>query len=100
MTNTSSRSQKLVRPLATAVLVLASAGTALASDWEVDPAHTTAQFKVRHMMVSSVRGQFGKVTGTVNLDDKDVSHSKVKVAIDASTIDTREPKRDEHLKSP
>jgi polyisoprenoid-binding protein YceI len=100
MTTTSTRTHKLVRPLVASVLFLASAGTALASDWEIDPAHTNAQFSVRHMMVSKVRGQFGKVTGTVNLDDKDVAHSKVQVAIDASTIDTREPKRDEHLKSP
>jgi polyisoprenoid-binding protein YceI len=97
---TSKPTQTLVRPLLTAALVLASAGTALASDWEIDPTHSNAQFSVRHMMVSTVRGQFGKVTGTVNLDDKDLTHSKVQVTIDASSVDTREPKRDTHLKSP
>ncbi|MFO0726022.1 MAG: YceI family protein [Myxococcota bacterium] len=74
-------------------------GAAQASTWEVDSSHTAAQFSVRHLMVSNVRGEFSKVTGTVELDDKDVSKSKVKVEIDVSTVNTREPKRDEHLKS-
>jgi polyisoprenoid-binding protein YceI len=100
MTKTSKPTHRIVSPLLTTALVLAAAGTALASDWELDPSHTTAQFSVRHMMVSTVRGQFGKVTGTVNLDDKDLTHSKLQVTIDASTIDTHEPKRDAHLKSP
>jgi len=52
------------------------------------------------MMVSNVRGEFGKVTGALNIDDKDVTKSTVEASIDATTINTREPKRDTHLKSP
>jgi polyisoprenoid-binding protein YceI len=70
-----------------------------AATWDVDPAHSAAQFKVRHLMVSSVRGEFRKVTGTVDLNEKDITRSTVDVTIDSSTINTGEPKRDEHLKS-
>ena len=84
-------------------LTIAAAGfpcLARASTWEIDPAHTSAQFAVRHLMVSTVRGTLGKVTGTVNLDEADLSKAAVEASIDASGIDTREPKRDGHLKSP
>ncbi|MES1204562.1 MAG: YceI family protein [Pseudomonadota bacterium] len=67
--------------------------------WEVDSGHSTAQFKVRHLMVSNVRGALGPVTGTVQIDEKDIARSRVTVSIDARGIDTREPKRDEHLRS-
>lgn len=72
---------------------------ALASTWEIDGAHSTAQFTVRHMMVTNVRGVFGKMAGTINLDDKDPTKSTVEATIDASTIDTGNEKRDGHLKS-
>src|SRR5262245_19604883 len=81
------------------VAVAATAPAARAGEWEIDPANSAASFSVRHMMVSDVRGQFGKGTGTVTLDDKDPTRSAVSVEIDASTIDTREPKRDAHLRS-
>lgn len=71
-----------------------------ASTWAIDPAHSSAQFAVRHLMVSTVRGQLGKVTGTVNIDDSDLTHSTAEATIDANGIDTREAKRDEHLRSP
>jgi polyisoprenoid-binding protein YceI len=83
-----------------AALALATGGSALASEWKIDPSHSAAQFSVKHMMVSTVRGQFQKMTGTVNLDDQDATKSAVDITIDASSIDTREPKRDGHLKSP
>ena len=73
---------------------------AVASTWQIDPAHTSAQFAVRHLMVSTVRGQMGKVAGTVTLDENDLTHSSVEATIDANGIDTREPKRDDHLRSP
>lgn len=73
---------------------------ALASTWEIDPGHSTANFTVRHMMVTNVRGEFSKVTGTVNFDEKDPSKSTVNATIDASTIDSRNEQRDGHLKSP
>ncbi len=68
--------------------------------WTIDTPHSAAQFSVRHMMISNVKGAFTKVTGTVDLDEQDISRSKVEATIDATTIDTREPKRDAHLKSP
>jgi polyisoprenoid-binding protein YceI len=70
------------------------------ADWSIDPAHAAAQFAVRHMMVSTVRGQFSGVKGTVHLDAADPTRDSVDATIDATTIDTREPKRDAHLKSP
>jgi len=69
------------------------------SIWDIDPAHASASFRVRHLMVSHVRGQLGPVSGTVWLDARDPSRSRVRVSIDTRGIDTREPKRDEHLRS-
>ncbi len=73
---------------------------ARAGVWEIDSAHSSTEFSVKHMMVSTAKGRFDKVTGTVNLDDKNPTKSTVELSIDASTIDTHEPKRDGHLKSP
>ena len=81
-------------------LALVPPSPARAGGWGIDPAHSAAQFSVRHMMVSTVRGQFSKVTGTLNLDEQDVTKSAVEVSIDATTIDTGQPDRDDHLKSP
>jgi polyisoprenoid-binding protein YceI len=80
--------------------VLAAPSFAFAATYEIDSAHSGAHFTVKHLMVSNVRGEFGKVTGTVNIDEKDITKSTVEATIDASTINTREPKRDEHLKAP
>jgi polyisoprenoid-binding protein YceI len=67
--------------------------------WDIDTSHSSAQFKVRHLMVSNVRGELGPVRGTVWIDEQDLGQSRVEVRIDARGIDTREPKRDEHLRS-
>ncbi|HXX32157.1 MAG TPA: YceI family protein [Myxococcaceae bacterium] len=67
--------------------------------WEIDPVHSTAQFSVKHMMVSTVRGHFRKVSGTVQLDERDLTRSRVEVEIEASSVDTGEAKRDAHLRS-
>jgi polyisoprenoid-binding protein YceI len=83
-----------------AMSLLAIPATASASTWEIDPAHSTIEFSVKHMMVSTVKGQFEKVKGTVELDDKDVTKSTVEVTIDLASVNTHEPKRDGHLKSP
>ena len=80
-------------------LLLPTASNA-ASTYDIDSSHASAAFSVKHMMVTNVRGEFGKVTGTVVIDDKNPSKSTVNVEIDASTIDTRNEKRDGHLKSP
>lgn len=72
---------------------------AATSAWQIDPAHTAAQFSVKHLAISTVRGGFSNVKGTINLDDADVSKSTVDVTIDVSTVDTRQPDRDKDLKS-
>jgi polyisoprenoid-binding protein YceI len=86
--------------LSTSLSAALVGGVASASEWTIDGSHTTAGFSVRHMMLSTVRGAFEKVSGTLQLDDKDISKSKLEVVIDAASINTREPKRDAHLKSP
>jgi polyisoprenoid-binding protein YceI len=68
--------------------------------WNIDPAHTTAQFTVRHLGISNVTGNFTKVTGSVVLNDKDITQSQVSASIDVSSIDTRVEARDKDLKSP
>jgi len=69
------------------------------STWNIDPVHSTAQFKVKHMMISNVKGEFTKITGKLELDESDITKSRVEAFIDATTINTREPDRDTHLKS-
>jgi polyisoprenoid-binding protein YceI len=69
------------------------------STYQIDSAHTHAQFKVRHLMISNVKGDFDKVTGTIELDDANPSATKINVTIDVSSVSTREPQRDAHLKS-
>lgn len=83
-----------------AALALVLPASAFAADYEIDPAHSSASFSVKHMMVSTVRGQFNKLSGTFLYDERNPSKSKLEATIDASSIDTNEPKRDEHLKSP
>lgn len=67
--------------------------------WNLDPAHAVAEFKVKHMMISNVKGQFAKVTGTLTLDESDLTKSRVEATIEAATIETRDAQRDAHLKS-
>jgi polyisoprenoid-binding protein YceI len=83
-----------------ALLSAVSAQSALATTWKIDPSHSQANFKIKHMMVSWVYGSITGMSGTVDIDDKDISKSKVYATIDPATIDTRDAKRDEHLKSP
>ncbi|HYO65636.1 MAG TPA: YceI family protein [Archangium sp.] len=84
---------------AIAALVLASPSLAFAAEFVIDSAHSAANFSVKHMMVSNVRGSFSKVSGTANIDEKDITRSTVEAVIDATTINTNEPKRDEHLRN-
>ena len=67
--------------------------------WQIDPAHSGVHFTVRHMMFANVRGEFGKVSGTVRLDPADLARSTVEASIEAASISTREPQRDQHLRS-
>ena len=90
--------KKMVTLLAV-VCTLALPALALAESWQIDREHSSVGFKVRHMMVSNVKGDFGSFSGVVDIDDKDVTRSKVAVSIDTASIRTGVPKRDEHLKS-
>jgi len=86
--------------LAAAVLCLAAPGLLHAAPWEFDPAHTGVHFKVRHLMISSVRGEFEKVSGKIVYDEADVTKSSADITIDTGSINTRVAIRDEHLRSP
>jgi len=79
--------------------VMSTAVSTQTSTWNIDPVHSTAQFKVKHMMISNVKGEFTKITGKLELDQSDITKSHVEAFIDATTINTREPDRDTHLKS-
>ncbi|MFY9744832.1 MAG: YceI family protein [Acidobacteriaceae bacterium] len=68
--------------------------------WNIDPVHSVAEFRVKHMMIANVRGRFTGVTGKLTYHSADIAESHVEATIDASTIDTRDPQRDTHLKSP
>lgn len=72
--------------------------TAVAT-WNIDPVHSVAEFKVKHMMISNVKGQFTGVSGTLTFDEADVTKSTIQATIDAASINTREAQRDAHLKS-
>jgi polyisoprenoid-binding protein YceI len=67
--------------------------------WNIDPVHSVAEFKVKHMMISNVKGYFTGVTGKLSLDAADLRNSRIEATIDATTINTRDPQRDAHLKS-
>ncbi len=84
----------------TAAFLIMAPVFAIASTWNIDPEHTNVGFKVRHLMVSNVKGGFGKVSGVVNVDEKDITKSSTTVTIDTTSIDTGVAKRDAHLKSP
>ena len=67
--------------------------------WKIDTAHSHVQFAVRHMMISTVRGEFEKLHGTIDFDEENPENSKVNIKIDAASINTREDDRDNHLRS-
>jgi polyisoprenoid-binding protein YceI len=82
-----------------ASLALTIASPSFADTWKFDPAHSDASFSVRHLMISNVKGEFSKVSGIVDYDPKQPENAKVEATIDVTTVDTREPKRDDHLRS-
>ena len=67
--------------------------------YTIEPAHSSAHFKVRHLMIANVRGEFSKVSGTVKFDPSNLAASSITAEIDVNSINTREPDRDKHLKS-
>ena len=89
---------KFVCKLAATLAVFAA--SSFAAQWNIDPAHSSASFAVKHMMVSTVHGSFSGLKGTVDYDAGDLAGAKVTLTIDATTVDTRNDNRDKDLKSP
>lgn len=87
---------RILVALAAALPVLARAQ---ASAWNIDASHTRVGFSVKHLVISDVKGEFLKTSGKADLDDNDLSKSRVEATIVAASVDTREPKRDNHLRS-
>ncbi|HLJ29934.1 MAG TPA: YceI family protein [Candidatus Angelobacter sp.] len=83
-----------------AVFVLSIAAAAQSDTWQIDPFHSAAQFAVRHNGISTVRGAFAKLNGTVQYDPSDVTKTAIDVTIDATSVDTRVEPRDKDLRSP
>jgi polyisoprenoid-binding protein YceI len=81
-------------------LFLAVSAAAQTSIWTIDPKHSTAQFTVRHLAISNVRGNFTNVSGIIDLNEKDITQSQVSAVIDVSSVDTRVSDRDKDLRSP
>lgn len=69
------------------------------SVWNIDPVHSVAEFKVKHMMIANVKGQFSKINGVLTLDEANLTNSRVDASIEAASIETRDADRDAHLKS-
>jgi polyisoprenoid-binding protein YceI len=90
---------KAALAILTVMFALTLPGAALAATWTIDPEHSSIGFKVRHLMVSNVRGNFDKFSGTIEADDKDITKSRVQVSIDTASINTNVKKRDDHLRS-
>ena len=96
----------MIKP--TLLLALATAGLALSSanlqaqttTWTIDPAHSTVDFQVRHLAVSTVRGSITGIKGAVLLDEKDFDKSSVTATMDATTVNTSNDRRNTHLKGP
>ena len=82
------------------ILTFAIPVIAHADTWQIDPAHTSVEFTVRHMMISNVKGVFEKTSGTITTNGNDPATAKIDATIDANSINTRVDKRDAHLKSP
>jgi len=87
------------KALAAAIPVLGLLPALAADTWQIDPAHSSAGFSVTHLMISTVRGEFGAMTGTIVYDGKDVSSIKVDATIDAASVTTRNDSRDTDLRS-
>ena len=74
-------------------------GTSTRTTWKIDPVHSQVEFAVKHLMITTVRGRFTDVSGTVVTDEADASRAEAEVTINVNSIDTREVQRDGHLKS-
>jgi len=90
---------KITLKIVLALLLAGLPALAQAASWKIDPAHASVEFRVRHLMVAWVKGAFPDVAGTVEINEADLSKSKVEVTIGTASIDTNNAKRDEHLRS-
>jgi len=90
---------RMTRIAALAVAIAPALAFGQTAAWNVDPSHSRAGFSVKHLVISDVKGEFSKLSGKVQLDDADLSRSSVEVTIEAASVDTRDEKRDAHLKS-
>src|ERR1700681_384060 len=68
--------------------------------WNLDPVHTVAEFKVKHMMITNVKGHFSRISGVLIRDESNPANDRVEATIEAASIETRDEQRDGHLKSP
>ena len=82
------------------VAFAAAAASAQVSKWQIDPAHSEADFTIKHMGISNIHGRFGNINGALDLDDKDITKSDVNATVDITSVDTGVAQRDTHLKSP
>lgn len=83
-----------------ALFVLAIPVLTYTATWQMDPDHSSFQFKIRHLTVSNVKGDFSKLKGVVMIDDQDIARLKIEVVIDAASVNTGHAQRDEHLRGP
>ena len=90
----------IAAPSIAALIALSPSVSVAANVWQIDGAHSSPQFSVTHLMISTVRGEFGSISGTLEYDGSSVASIKADVTIDATTITTHNDKRDTHLKSP
>ena len=90
---------KRIVAIITAVFTLSLPALSLAAVWNIDAEHSNIGFKVRHLMVSNVKGSFEKVSGAIDINEKDITKSAINVTIDTASINTNVQKRDDHLRS-
>jgi polyisoprenoid-binding protein YceI len=90
---------RILRTAALAVALAPALALGQATTWNIDSSHTRAGFSVRHLVITDVRGEFAKTAGKAQIDDADLSKSSVEVTIEVGSVDTRDEKRDNHLKS-
>ena len=90
---------RMTRIAALAVAIAPALAFGQAATWNIDSSHTRTGFSVKHLVISDVKGEFGKTAGKVQIDDADLSKSSVEVTIEVGSVDTRDEKRDNHLKS-
>src|SRR6476620_5273793 len=86
-------------PMETCIMTTSIQNPATTSTWGLDPMHVEIGFAIRHLMISTVRGRFGSASGSIVVDEANPANSKIDVAIDVSSIDTRQEMRDNHLRS-